>query len=142
MDRTERFRKIKLDMSLRELKRAQGNLDLGYQDLLYMDIIYFHPNTTVSYIADVLNIAGTAVTVRLNRMEKNGWITRTRSDKDRRQYIISLTGDAMRMYQEYEDDWARRMDLLCKRYHEVQVDELLDMLEILTKEEDRAGPSP
>ena len=83
-----------------------------------------------------------AVTVRLNRMEKNGWITRTRSDKDRRQYIISLTGDAMRMYQEYEDDWARRMDLLCKRYPEVQVDELLDMLEILTKEEDRAGPSP
>ena len=128
-------------MSLRELRRAQGNPDPGYQDLLYMDIIYLHPNTTVSYIADVLNIAGTAVTARLNRMERNGWITRARSEKDRRQYIISLTGDAMRMYQEYEDDWARRMDLLCERYPEVRVDELLDMLKILAGEGDGACPS-
>ena len=92
MERAERFRKIKLDLSLRELKRAQKDMDVSYQDLLYMDIIYFHPETTVSYIADVLNIAGTAVTVRLNRMEKNCWITRTRSEIDLRLFIVSLTG--------------------------------------------------
>ena len=132
MERAERFRKIKLDLSLRELKRAQNDLDVSYQDLLYMDIIYFHPETTVSYIADVLNIAGTAVTVRLNRMEKNGWITRTRSESDRRQYIISLTGEAMRMYREYEDEWSTRMDTLCEKYSESKADELLDMLETLT----------
>lgn len=132
MERAERFRKIKLDLSLRELKRAQNDLDVSYQDLLYMDIIYFHPETTVSYIADVLNIAGTAVTVRLNRMEKNGWIRRTRSESDRRQYIISLTGEAMRMYREYEDEWSTRMDTLCEKYSESKADELLDMLETLT----------
>ena len=66
MERAERFRKIKLDLSLRELKRAQNDMDVSYQDLLYMDIIYFHPETTVSYISDVLNIAGTAVTRRMN----------------------------------------------------------------------------
>ena len=135
MERAERFRKIKLDLSLRELKRAQNDMDVSYQDLLYMDIIYliyFHPETTVSYIADVLNIAGTAVTVRLNRMEKNGWITRTRSESDRRQYIISLTGEAMKMYREYEDEWSTRMDSLCEKYSESKADELLDMLEILT----------
>ena len=132
MERAERFRKIKLDLSLRELKRAQNDLDVSYQDLLYMDIIYFHPETTVSYIADVLNIAGTAVTVRLNRMEKNGWIRRTRSESDRRQYIISLTGEAMRMYREYEDEWSTRMDTLCEKYSESKTDELLDMLETLT----------
>ena len=132
MERAERFRKIKLDLSLKELKRAQNDMDVSYQDLLYMDIIYFHPETTVSYIADVLNIAGTAVTVRLNRMEKNGWITRTRSESDRRQYIISLTGEAMKMYREYEDEWSTRMDSLCEKYSESKTDELLDMLEILT----------
>ena len=132
MERAERFRKIKLDLSLRELKRAQNDLDVSYQDLLYMDIIYFHPETTVSYIADVLNIAGTAVTVRLNRMEKNGWIRRTRSESDRRQYIISLMGEAMRMYREYEDEWSTRMDTLCEKYSESKADELLDMLETLT----------
>ena len=135
MERAERFRKIKLDLSLRELKRAQNDLDVSYQDLLYMDIIYFHPETTVSYIADVLNIAGTAVTVRLNRMEKNGWITRTRSESDRRQYIISLTGEAMKMYREYEDEWSTRMDSLCEKYSESKADELLDMLEILTRDD-------
>ena len=132
MERAERFRKIKLDTSLKELNRAHNNLDVSYQDLLYMDIIYFHPDTTVSYIAEALNIAGTAVTVRLNRMEKNGWITRTRSESDRRQYIISLTGEAMAMYREYEDEWSAKMDALCEKYSESKVDEFLDMLETLT----------
>ena len=135
MERAERFRKIKLDLSLKELKRAQNDMDVSYQDLLYMDIIYFHPETTVSYIADVLNIAGTAVTVRLNRMERNGWITRTRSESDRRQYIISLTGEAMEMYREYEEEWSARMDSFCERYSESKADELLDMLEILTRDD-------
>lgn len=133
MERVERFRKIKLDLSLSELKRAQNDLDVSYQDLLYMDIIYFHPETTVSYISDVLNIAGTAVTVRLNRMEKNGWITRTRSESDHRQYIISLTGEAMEMYREYEGEWSARMDVLCEKYSKSKADELLDMLETLTR---------
>ena len=135
MDRAERFRKIKLDVSLGELKRAQNDLDVSYQDLLYMDIIYFHPETTVSYIADTLNIAGTAVTVRLNRMERNGWIKRTRSERDRRQYIISLTGEAMEMYREYEEEWASKVDALCRRYSEAKADDLLDMLEMLTSDD-------
>lgn len=134
MDRAERFRKIKLDLSLRELKRAKNDLDVSYQDLLYMDIIYFHPETTVSYIADVLNIAGTAVTVRLNRMEKNGWITRIRSESDRRQYIISLTGEAMAFYREYEDEWSAKMDALCEKYSESKTDEFLEILETLTQD--------
>lgn len=132
MDRAERFRKIKLDVSLGELRRAQSDLDVSYQDLLYMDIIYFHPETTVSYIADALNIAGTAVTVRLNRMERNGWITRTRSERDRRQYIISLTGKAMEMYREYEEEWSSKVDALCAEYSEEEADRLLEMLERLT----------
>ena len=140
MERAERFRKIKLDLSLRELKRAQNDLDVSYQDLLYMDIIYFHPETTVSYIADVLNIAGTAVTVRLNRMEKNGWITRTRSESDRRQYIISLTGEAMEKYREYEEEWSARMDSFSERYSESKADELLDMLETLTGDDRERCP--
>ena len=135
MERAERFRKIKLDMSLKELNRAHNDLEVSYQDLLYMDIIYFHPDTTVSYIAEALNIAGTAVTVRLNRMEKNGWITRTRSESDRRQYIISLTGEAMEMYREYEDEWSAKMDALCERYSESKADEFLDMLETLTRDD-------
>ena len=134
MERAERFRKIKLDMSLKELKRAQNDMDVSYQDLLYMDIIYFHPETTVSYIADVLNIAGTAVTVRLNRMEKNGWIKKLQSPDDRRQALIYITDEGKQARLYIREQRRKRADAFFEVLSDEEKQTLLELLNKINSE--------
>ena len=134
MDDIERLRRMELESSLRELRRAgEGPMgNMGFQDMLYLDIIHYHDGCTASFIADSLGIARSAVTVRLNRLEKRGWVTRSRSDADGRQYILSLTGDAKEMYDGMVAGMRRSLDELRHRYSDEDVERFLEMLEFLT----------
>lgn len=138
MDDIERLRRMELESSLNELRRiGKGPLgNMNFQDMLYLDIIHYNDGCTASYIADSLGIARSAVTVRLNRLERNGWVSRTRSEADGRQYVLSLTGDALEVYDSMVTEMEKAMRALRERYPKGDVDRFMEMLEFLT---DRFG---
>ena len=134
MDDIERLRRMELESSLGELRRmGEGPLgNMGFQDMLYLDIIHYGDGCTASYIADTLGIARSAVTVRLNRLERNGWIKRTKSETDRRQYTLSLTGDALEAYDSMVSGREKALRELREHYSDEEVDRFMEMLEFLT----------
>lgn len=72
---------------------------LSYSDSLYLYLISIIPECTASKISETLGIAKYAVTVRLNRLEDLGYVTRTRSTADGRVQILT----ASRGYREEVD---------------------------------------
>ena len=46
--------------------------DMSYRDIMYINLIMFMDNCTVSKLADMLNISKPAVTVRVNQLIEKG----------------------------------------------------------------------
>ncbi len=66
--------------------------------MVYMNLILFNENCTPTMISEMLGVAKSAVTVRLNRLESEGYIARTVNEKDRRSYVLTLTKKASCVY--------------------------------------------
>jgi DNA-binding MarR family transcriptional regulator len=57
----------------------------------YLDAIFHLEDPKVSELASYLNVSKPTVTFALNKMEKQGFVTKTQSDDDRRFFSIHLT---------------------------------------------------
>lgn len=92
-------------MSMDEFRCYREGLcnDLSYVDCLYLNIILLSEDCTPSDISYQLNIARSSVTVRLNKLESGGWISRIRDGDDRRSYRLSLTDKGKA---EFEPIWS------------------------------------
>ncbi|MEM7323647.1 MAG: MarR family transcriptional regulator [Actinomycetota bacterium] len=67
--------------------------DLTYPQYLCLLVLWERNNRPVSEIAAELGLDTATTTPLLQRMEKAGLVTRTRSDQDERQVIVSVTED-------------------------------------------------
>ena len=57
----------------------------------YLDAIFHLKDPKVSELASYLNVSKPTVTFALNKMEKQGFVSKTQSDEDRRFFSIHLT---------------------------------------------------
>ena len=57
----------------------------------YLDAIFHLKDPKVSELASYLNVSKPTVTFALNKLEKQGFVTKTQSDDDRRFFSIHLT---------------------------------------------------
>ncbi len=80
-----------------------GLHDCSYMDMVCMDIILFNEGCTPSLISERLGVAKSAVTVRLKRLEDEGYVVRRASEKDRRSYVLALTEKALETYAPLSD---------------------------------------
>ncbi len=84
---------------IREYKPYLDELGITYPQYLVFMVLWETDNITVNDIAQKLVLNTNTVTPLLKRMETLGFITRTRSSRDERKVIISLTdkGRLMRL---------------------------------------------
>ncbi len=86
----------------RAFTKAYSDLlaDLGvtYPQYLTLLVLWQHGELPVQQIAEKLEIEGATATPMIKRMESMGLLTRTRSEKDERSVVVSLTdkGEALR----------------------------------------------
>ena len=66
-------------------------LGITYPQYLVLMVLWEKDNQPVNDIAHRLNLETNTVTPLIQRMEKQGLITRKQGDKDKRQQIVSLT---------------------------------------------------
>lgn len=64
---------------------------LSHNSILYLNVIDVTKDCTVSKLAGLLHITKSAVTLKINELEKQGVITKTQSDKDKRVYYLTLS---------------------------------------------------
>ncbi|MES2874523.1 MAG: MarR family transcriptional regulator [Daejeonella sp.] len=74
-----------------------ANLGITYPQYLVMLVLWEKESVNVKELGDCLLLDSGTLTPLLKRLEKNKLITRTRSDKDERIVIISLTQQGKKM---------------------------------------------
>lgn len=65
--------------------------NLSYRDIQYLEVIHKYKNITISELAYNLEITKSAVTQNINKLIKNGYVNKTQSESDKRNYNLTLT---------------------------------------------------
>ena len=107
------------DMIVNELKLMNSDkldTNITYNSLLYLDLISHKKNCTVSYIADILHVSKSAVTIKVNELEQIGLIKKIQSTEDRRVYHLIKTDKAEKMYRIYDTAFDDAIKYINKNY--------------------------
>ena len=63
--------------------------------------LWLEDNVSISNIAKRTNLANTTLTNMLERLMRQGLITKTRNPENKREYIVSITDKCRQLYEEY-----------------------------------------
>lgn len=128
-----------LSLEETELIRSQGlDFDLSYLDMVYLDLILLEDRCTPSLIAERLGIARSAVTVRLNKLEKNGFIERTRNDEDKRSSVLGLTEKGMEWFRPMFDEFESFEAMIRSRFTDEEIGIVRRMIDCISEQSGRS----
>lgn len=128
-----------LSLEETELIRSQGlDFDLSYLDMVYLDLILLEDRCTPSLIAERLGIARSAVTVRLNKLEKNGFIERTRNDEDKRSSVLGLTEKGMEWFRPMFDEFESFEAVIRSRFTDEEIGIVRRMIDCISEQSGRS----
>lgn len=131
----EQMERFYLDMAVNELRLANCSRyqKITYNSLLYLDLIAYHENCTVSYLAEVLHIAKSAVTLKIHELEKLGLVEKRQSAADKRIYYLYVNQALLEEYKTYDNVLYSALDQLEKTYSSEQIDTFCRMLDSLNQ---------
>lgn len=105
-------------------------LGVTYPQYLVLMVLWEHGSLPVNDIAKRLSLETNTVTPLIQRMEREGLVTRAKGATDNRQRIVSLTPRAKALEEAAADIPNCMLDLLCKNgVHEESVFGMLPMLD-------------
>ena len=96
---------------LRLLSRS-GEGELSYNSIMYLDVISFQQAKglcTVSTLADTLRITRSAVTLKVNDLERLGLVVKERSETDRRVVHLRVSPRAEQALTTYDRPFERAL---------------------------------
>lgn len=99
-----------------------------------MEIIYAMKNPTVNEFAKAANISSPNAAYKINNLVKKGYVTKVRSEKDKREYHLEVTEKYLNYYNisyDYLDTVLKRVE---ERFSPEEVEAFSRMLEIIDQE--------
>lgn len=127
------------DMVVNELRLANYNSyqSVTYNSLLYLDIIAYKEKCTVSYIADILHVAKSAVTLKVKELEKLGLVKKIQSSEDKRVHYLEVNETLLEEYKAYDRVLNGALDEVEKKYSAAELKILFDMLDTINRHFER-----
>ena len=107
--------------------------DMSYRDIMYINLIMFMDNCTVSKLADMLNISKPAVTVRVNQLIEKGIVIKQKSKLDERVNILMISPKVYTTYGDEDRRINHALAKLCEEYPPEDVDRFAEMLNSLSE---------
>lgn len=139
MDLKKTVNRFYFDMVVNELRLANYNSyqSVTYNSLLYLDIIAYKEKCTVSYIADILHVAKSAVTLKVKELEKLGLVKKIQSSEDKRVHYLEVNETLLEEYKEYDRVLNGALDEVEKKYSAAELKILFDMLDTINRHIER-----
>lgn len=125
-----------LEMIINELRLMSSNvsyLNISYNSLLYLDIIACTKNCTVSYIANALHVAKSAVTLKVNELSKQGLVVKKQSENDKRIFYLSVNQSVIDEYKLYNRVLYNAVKTVEKKYSKNEVNKFCEMLSLISQ---------
>ena len=135
-DRERRRRLTAVTSGLRDLRielavlnhRVGNKAELKDLDFDCLDVIARSGPISPSALAARVGVHQATMTGILNRLESGGWITRRPAEGDRRAVVVASTPDRQRDLYALFDGMNTRLQELCDRYTDEQLDTITDFL--------------
>ncbi len=124
------------NLTICELRSMNSNEYGGitHNSLLYLDLISYKKDCTVSFLAESLNVTKSAVTIKINELIDKGFVVKKQSDKDKRVNYIYINEELEREYKEYDRLLYRISGALENKYTEEECELFQKMLGTLSSE--------
>lgn len=124
-----------LDMVIHELRLANNHSyqSITHNSLLYLDIIAYKENCTVSYIASVLHVAKSAVTLKVKELERLGFVYKTQSEKDKRVFYLHVNQTLVDEYKAYNQVLYAALDEIERSYSKQDIENFCSMLDTINR---------
>lgn len=130
------YDKFKLMLYDRALKERGSNApgDLSLQEVIYMEIIIALGAPTVAEFSKYAKLSAPNTAYRLNKLEERGYIRRTRSDLDKREFRIEPSKRYREEYGVIFDYIHLVCDRIEERFTSDEIDKFKEMLGIISEE--------
>ena len=136
-DRDRRRRESAVLSGLRDLRielavlnhRVGNKAELKDLDFDCLDVVARHGPLAPSALAARVGVHVATMTGILNRLEEGGWVTRTRSDDDRRAVVVTSTPDRQREIYRMFGGMNSRMAEILSGYSDGELTAIADFLD-------------
>lgn len=114
---------------LRMMNESRLYDNITYNSLLYLDLISYTENCTVSFLADALHVAKSSVTLKVNELIKQGLVEKTQSDKDKRFFYLTVRSEISEEFQKLDQATNYAVGQVQKQYSSEEIERFCEMLE-------------
>lgn len=121
---------------LRQLSRTGGG-ELSYNSIMYLDVISYQNEQgtcTISTLAATLRVSKSAVTLKMNELEKMGMVVKRRSQTDRRVVHIQVTQAVQQALAVYDRPFERAARLVEERFTPEEMETFCRILQTFSTE--------
>lgn len=104
MNLSEAMNRFYMRLNIYELRYLnKGNTaNISMNSTLYLDLIYYTENCTVSYLAEALRVSKPAVTNKVGELMEKGLVQKRQSSKDKRVFYLTVSDWLAAEYEDYD----------------------------------------
>lgn len=118
---------------LRLMNNASDFPNISYNTLLYLDIISMTENCTVSQLAEVLHIAKSSVTLKINELMRQGLVEKTQSKTDKRVKYLTVSSQIYKEYQYFDQATQKAIQAMSTEFNKDELGLFNKMLNQFSK---------
>lgn len=119
---------------LRLMNKTTISPNITYNSLLYLELIAYKEDCTVSYLAERLHVTKSAVTLKVNELIGAGLVQKTQSKADKRVYYLTLTDIAKNDYRNYDKPLQQAMERIKNKYSSTEIATVISVLNEIREE--------
>ncbi len=97
------YRKLKLLIYKNLFRRVEKEESLTYSEYFCLECIYLMEKPTITQFANFLDVSAPNATYKVKQLIKKGFLTKERSEKDKREFILVPTQKFFDYYESKED---------------------------------------
>lgn len=112
----------------RSIARSYG---LDFEQIYALQFLRRHPSARLTDIAAEMNLPKFAASRLLNRLAQEGWVSKTQSPADRRNYHLQLQDKGEQVLQSIETASYQRISSNIQGFSEDEIHELYDVADHL-----------
>jgi len=105
--------------------------DMTYRDIMYLSIIMFTDDCTVTKLVKLLKISKPAVTVKINSLVERGLVIKQKSPDDSRVNIITVSPATYAIYGQEDRRINLALEMLLKEYSIDDIEKFAEMVNAL-----------
>lgn len=117
MNLRDSLNRLYYNMTIYDVRYVNRSItgNLSYNSIMYLDIIAYQDNCTVSSIAETLGISKPAVTKKVNELIRLGHVVKTQSGKDKRVYYLRASDELQKNSVVYDRPFERALRTIEKK---------------------------